>query len=208
MSYYWYYGAPVAYYAPANPYATGAGHPLESYFPQEMHDELKQLNGDAEAEQTAAPNTAASAGGAQGDAANEDATSTASTAKTASAPAPAPAPAPEITNACFEVVHSVRYTPPSPFPGDERTESHSLGKFGTAREANERAMKEVYDKYGGLAHAGKPSWMPPNSDWLHRAGGREDWPDTWKLVDGRLGFSVICSKLDWTLKGDVYIVQW
>jgi hypothetical protein len=104
------------------------------------------------------------------------------------------------------VVHTIQFTPWSPTPWDQQTESQVVGKCNTLREANELAIKEVYEKYGGLAHVGRALLHPPNPGWIRKAG-TGTWPNTWNLANGRLSFEVVNSKLQYTLKGEIFIVN-
>ncbi|KAI0874641.1 hypothetical protein GGS24DRAFT_516348 [Hypoxylon argillaceum] len=121
---------------------------------------------------------------------------------------PAGVPPPEIlqAEARYSVVHIIQYSPWSPTPVDERVESCVIGTCRTRREANELAMKEVYEKYGELAHLDRGPWDPPSPTWLRKAGAGA-WPNTWKIDDGLLTFSLVNSKLHYTLTGKVYVVK-
>jgi len=139
---------------------------------------------------------------------------------------PDPGPGPETnaeTNAAaevpppkpqFDILHTIKYYPWSPVPGDERTELNVIASTENLREANELAIKEVYEKYGGLAHVVRGPFNLPNTEWIRKAGTRTGigaWPNTWKVDNsGCLSFSVVNSKLQYTLEGKVSVVkrQW
>ncbi|KAI1192126.1 hypothetical protein F5B17DRAFT_1106 [Nemania serpens] len=186
MSYFFYTPTPeatsfytVLHTVPAGYFPPAEKHTMEAYFPKEMLDELSNLS-----ERKADP---APKGGAAQD----------------TNPQANASPQQEVR---FDVCHSVQYAPWSPTPNDVRSEFQVIGKCKTLREANQLAMREVYEKYGGLAHFGMLPWSPPNRKWLRKAGDRS-WPNTWKIEDGQLSFSVVNSKLQFTLKGEIYIVK-
>ncbi|KAI0098276.1 hypothetical protein GGR51DRAFT_577120 [Nemania sp. FL0031] len=165
----------------ANFGAPAQNHPMASYFPQDMLYELwRSYNTPPEPPTAPAPppavpapngeNTMPSAGANQDDGPPEI------------PPTNTPPPAMPPVMAHYSVVHTVQYSPWSPTLGDERAESVVIGTCGTLYEANELAMKEVYEKYGNLAHIGRAAWDPPSPTWLRKAGtGR--WPNTWKIEE-------------------------
>ncbi|KAI1815187.1 hypothetical protein GGS20DRAFT_544779 [Poronia punctata] len=109
----------------------------------------------------------------------------------------------------FDVLHTINYTPWSPTPGDRRSELRMVGSSYSLSEANKMAMKEVYDKYGGLAHVTRGPLQPPDSSWIRKSTGTgvEKWPNTWKMDGGLLSFSVVHSKLQYTIEGKVTVVK-
>lgn len=175
---------------PAGPFTTSEKCTMEAYFPKEMLEELLNSS-EQEAEPAAAPSAPAGGSAPSGEAAQD---------------ANAPADAPPSSEARFDVCHAIQYTPWAPTQIDTRAEYQLVGTCKTLREANGLAMKEVYEKYGELAHVGRALWFPPNPNWLRKAGDRS-WPNTWKIEDGQLSFSVVNSKLHYTLRGQIYIVK-
>ncbi|KAI3318271.1 hypothetical protein HD806DRAFT_540352 [Xylariaceae sp. AK1471] len=155
-------------------------------------------NNDTQAASAPAPTPAAPESNPQENAANPPATPNADAEATVAIPATK-----------YNVYHIIYYYPWAPTPKDERAEYQIIGKYENLREANERAVKEVYEKYGGLAHAGRAHLQPPNSGWIRKVAGRgtETWPNTWNVEDGRLNFHLVVSKLQYTLKGQILIVK-
>ncbi|KAI1168353.1 hypothetical protein F5B18DRAFT_598098 [Nemania serpens] len=169
---------------PVGLFALAGQHPMEAYFPKDMLEELLNSN-----EREAEP-AAALPAPTDGSAPNGEATQDANP----------PEDAPPSSETRFDVCHAIQYTPWSPTQSDTRAEYQLVGTCKTLREANWLAMKEVYEKYGELAHVGRALWFPPRPNWLRKTGDRS-WPNTWKIEDGQLSFSVVNSKLQYTLRG-------
>lgn len=181
---------------------------LSSYFPQEMLNELGQLNNhnnnitesgpNTTADTVAAASTTATAGADAnpGGLANQDNAEQATATQQGQ----------EATR--FEVVHKIEYNPWNPTPANIWHQTNVVGTCATLREANQLAMQEVCQKYGELAHVGRNPVLPVNRDWLHR-GTREAgrWPNTWDIVDGRLRFAVINSRLHWTVRAQIVVIE-
>ncbi|KAJ8126258.1 hypothetical protein O1611_g7382 [Lasiodiplodia mahajangana] len=176
-------------------------HPMASYFPQDMLYELwcsyntppgptntaptQPTSGPIPSEENPVPNAEANQeAGPPAGAPPPDIPPTSTPPAVAS-----PAAVPPIMT-YFSVVHTVQYSPWSPTLGDGRAESVVIGTCGTLHEANELAMKEVYEKYGNLAHIRRAAWDPPSPTWLRKAGSGQ-WPNTWKIEDGKLSFSLV-----------------
>jgi hypothetical protein len=194
--------------APAGYCGVAEEYTMASYFPQEMLYELwcsynsippELVTAPAPPTNNSAPSAAAES--APNSDANQD-TNPQPDVPPVNLPPAGPLPA----ETRYSVVHIVQYSPWSPTPGDERAESQIIGTFKTSHEANELAMKEVYEKYGQLAHVGRAAWDPPNPTWLRKAGAGA-WPNTWKIEDGLLSFSLVSSRLHYTLKGRIYVVK-
>ncbi|KAI8629488.1 hypothetical protein F5Y19DRAFT_484858 [Xylariaceae sp. FL1651] len=110
----------------------------------------------------------------------------------------------------FDVCHSIHYTPWAPTPADARSENWIVGSHNNLREANDRALQEVFEKYGGLAHRGRAFTDPPDPRWIRKASGGatviEPWPNTWELrEDGSLRFKVVNNNLYYSTEAEIYI---
>ncbi|KAI1820408.1 hypothetical protein F4861DRAFT_545728 [Xylaria intraflava] len=173
-------------------------YPMELYFPQELFYELWRSDSTAAAPTT---NDATSGSGENTADASDHDNKTSDGDKSEESNAAAAQKEPR-----FDVVHTIRYTPWAPTPNSLRTESQVVGTCRTIREANDLVLKEVYEKYGGLAHMSMV--QPPNPSWIRRAAAGGTWPSTWKMEDGCLSFVVVNSKLQYTLKGEIFIVKW
>ncbi|KAJ2983178.1 hypothetical protein NUW58_g6294 [Xylaria curta] len=76
----------------------------------------------------------------------------------------------------FDVVHTIRYTLLSPTSAEEKTESLVIATCSTLFEANDAAMSEVQERYGGLAHSDVNIFHPPDRNWIREAGTVEPSP--------------------------------
>lgn len=74
-------------------------------------------------------------------------------------------------------------------------------------EANELAMKEVYEYHNESAHRRGDFSIPPNPDWIRKAGATEDWPMTWKVGNGQLRFSLITDRGEYKTTDKIYVVR-
>ncbi|KAI1174588.1 hypothetical protein F4777DRAFT_599340 [Nemania sp. FL0916] len=182
-------------------------HPLRSYFPQQLLDELSRLTDGMEV--LGSPNGRDSTGASSSRNRSQPAADSSSMVLVEYHP-PSNPPAdrtPSLPISCwFEVIHSTRYVPLVPLPWYERTETQIVGTCHTLQEANSLAMKELREKYGGFAHIGRPAYHPPYSDWLHRAGTGSR-SNTWQLKDGMLSFSVVYNRQQRAHRDRVYVVK-
>ncbi|KAI1331430.1 hypothetical protein F5Y16DRAFT_422960 [Xylariaceae sp. FL0255] len=119
----------------------------------------------------------------------------------------------------FDLCHRLVVTGPvpggtvNPAPGDD---VQIIGSYTSAHEANENLLREVRERYGGIAHRNTYPYQYGqnriNLEWIRRydtgvAPGLQ-YPNHWQIGDnGCLRIRVVDNNFQYTVTGELYIVH-